>query len=167
MTIWATPLTILSLAFFQWPQLGHVDYEEWFDSPDIASAPLGEVACIIAELYRGLFEVRAPLIRILSGLITHPLARSRSELDLRSRLSARSGRSGPEMTLRESVLANCDLPGSIPTTALEFIPRSSRWSIVELCGRLAQPLNPNIAEYFSHAYPLCFPMLFMLDMLPL
>jgi len=44
-------------AAFQWPQIGGVDYEEWFDSVDIASAPLGEVACIIAELYRGLFEV--------------------------------------------------------------------------------------------------------------
>ncbi|KAF8264884.1 hypothetical protein EI94DRAFT_1737443, partial [Lactarius quietus] len=27
-----------------------VDYEEWFDGVEMASAPLGEVACIIAEL---------------------------------------------------------------------------------------------------------------------
>jgi hypothetical protein len=52
-------------ALIQWPQLGHVDYEEWFDSSDIASASLGDVACIIAELYRDLFEVRASLIRVL------------------------------------------------------------------------------------------------------
>ncbi len=37
--------------------MGSADYEEWFDSIDIASAPLGEVAGIIAELYRDLFEV--------------------------------------------------------------------------------------------------------------
>lgn len=46
-----------------WPQIGSVDYEEWFDSIDIASAPLGEVACIIAELYRGLFERVGPKIQ--------------------------------------------------------------------------------------------------------
>ncbi|KAI0246793.1 hypothetical protein BJV78DRAFT_1251324 [Lactifluus subvellereus] len=49
-----------------WPQLGDVDYEEWFSSPDIASAPLGEVACIIAELYRGLFERVGPKIKPIS-----------------------------------------------------------------------------------------------------
>jgi hypothetical protein len=38
--------------------VGRVDYEEWFDSVEIASAPLGEVACVIAELYRDLFEVQ-------------------------------------------------------------------------------------------------------------
>lgn len=46
-----------------WPQIGGVDYEEWFDSVDIASAPLGEVACVIAELYRGLFERVGPKIQ--------------------------------------------------------------------------------------------------------
>ncbi|KAI0261171.1 hypothetical protein BC834DRAFT_972947 [Gloeopeniophorella convolvens] len=40
-----------------WPQAGNKgDYEEWFDSPDMACAPLANVACIIAELYRGFFE---------------------------------------------------------------------------------------------------------------
>jgi len=43
-----------------WPQSGRVDYEEWFDSIEIASAPLSEVACVIAELYRDLFERVGP-----------------------------------------------------------------------------------------------------------
>ncbi|KAN0126118.1 hypothetical protein V8E53_015370 [Lactarius tabidus] len=46
-----------------WPQVGRVDYEEWFDSVEIASAPLGEVACVIAELYRDLFERVGPKIQ--------------------------------------------------------------------------------------------------------
>ncbi|KAF8266502.1 hypothetical protein EI94DRAFT_1732961 [Lactarius quietus] len=53
---------ILKLNIY-WPQIGRVDYEEWFDGVEMASAPLGEVACIIAELYRGLFERVGPKIQ--------------------------------------------------------------------------------------------------------
>ncbi|KAF8257935.1 hypothetical protein EI94DRAFT_1791388 [Lactarius quietus] len=48
---------IRKIANIYWPQIGHVDYEEWFDSVEMVSAPLGKVACVIAVLYRDLFEV--------------------------------------------------------------------------------------------------------------
>jgi hypothetical protein len=60
LAIWSTLLNhFLRFALFQWPQSGQIDYEEWFESPDIASAPLGRVVCIVAGLYRNFFEVRA------------------------------------------------------------------------------------------------------------
>ncbi len=36
--------------------MGHVDYEEWFESVDIGSVPLSGVAYVVADLYRDLFE---------------------------------------------------------------------------------------------------------------
>ncbi len=41
--------------------MGHVDYEEWFESVDIGSVPLSSVAYVVADLYRDLFEVSVPL----------------------------------------------------------------------------------------------------------
>lgn len=38
--------------------MGNFDYEEWFESADIALVSLGQVAFVIADLYRDLFEVR-------------------------------------------------------------------------------------------------------------
>jgi len=49
-----------------WPQVGHVDYEEWFESVDIGSVPLIAVAYVVADLYRGLFERAGPRIRAVS-----------------------------------------------------------------------------------------------------
>ncbi|KAH9969185.1 hypothetical protein BGW80DRAFT_1335633 [Lactifluus volemus] len=49
-----------------WPQSGQFDYEEWFDSPDIASAPLGKVGCVVAGLYRDFFERVGPKIKAVS-----------------------------------------------------------------------------------------------------
>ena len=43
--------------------MGHVDYEEWFESVDIGSVPLSSVAYVVADLYRGLFEVSVPRAR--------------------------------------------------------------------------------------------------------
>lgn len=40
--------------------MGHVDYEEWFESVDIGSVPLSAVAYVVADLYRDLFEVCVP-----------------------------------------------------------------------------------------------------------
>lgn len=37
--------------------MGQVDYEEWFESVDIGSVPIGSVAYVVADLYRDLFEV--------------------------------------------------------------------------------------------------------------
>jgi hypothetical protein len=47
----------------QWPQVGQVDYEEWFESVDIGSVPLSAVAYVVADLYRDLFEVCVPRAR--------------------------------------------------------------------------------------------------------
>jgi hypothetical protein len=46
----------------------------WFESLDIASVPLRQVAYVIADLYRDLFEVRVPrsvFLLLSSGLIIH------------------------------------------------------------------------------------------------
>ena len=43
--------------------MGHVNYEEWFESVDIGSVPLSSVAYVVADLYRDLFEVRVPRAR--------------------------------------------------------------------------------------------------------
>ncbi|KAI9452522.1 hypothetical protein F5148DRAFT_1370368 [Russula earlei] len=49
-----------------WPTTGHVDYEEWFESDDIGSVSLGDVAYVVADLYRDLFERVGPWIRGVS-----------------------------------------------------------------------------------------------------
>lgn len=50
--------------------MGHLDYEEWFESVDIGSVPISAVTYVVADLYRGLFEVRVvrfcPLILVLT-----------------------------------------------------------------------------------------------------
>jgi hypothetical protein len=45
--------------------MGQVDYEEWFESVDIGSVPIGSVAYVVADLYRDLFEVRILRSRLL------------------------------------------------------------------------------------------------------
>jgi hypothetical protein len=49
--------------------MGHLDYEEWFESVDIGSVPISAVTYVVADLYRGLFEVwvvrSRPLIFVL------------------------------------------------------------------------------------------------------
>jgi len=49
-----------------WPQPGHFDYEMWFESLDIASVPLRQVAYVIADLYRDLFERVGPRLQPIS-----------------------------------------------------------------------------------------------------
>lgn len=85
-------------------------------------------------------------------------------LDRKSNLSAGSGRYGPEMTLRESALANCDSLDFIPLTVLGFIPRSSRWSVVETCSRFFQLLETIVAEYSSCA---CSTSTFLCSLCPI
>jgi hypothetical protein len=46
--------------------VGHVDYDEWFESVDIGSVPLSSVAYVVADLYRDLFEVCVPTALVLS-----------------------------------------------------------------------------------------------------
>jgi len=104
--------------------MGSADYEEWFDSIDIASAPLGEVAGIIAELYRDLFEVCHFITRCVIHTIAHAPLRIRRELDRIYKCPAHNGRSGPTTTPEEFALASCASPDCTPTTAREFTLRS-------------------------------------------
>jgi hypothetical protein len=65
--------------------VGQVDYEEWFESVDIGSVPLGAVAYVVADLYRDLFEVCVPrarpflLLDLIGGGSGYPYTESWTE----------------------------------------------------------------------------------------